>query len=62
MYREEILAMSASAVYCMWADCHWKIDDGGPHFVPLEMHFSLLLMYQCLSGGLLVYLGHFIFI
>ncbi len=19
--------------------------DGGPHFVPLEMHFSLLLMY-----------------
>lgn len=46
--------------------------DGGPHFVPLEMHFSLLLMYththtlaqtiECLSGGLLVYLGHFLFI
>ncbi len=60
-YREEILAMSASTV-CRWADCHWKIGDGEPHFEPLEMHFSLRLTYLCLSGGLLVYLGHFIFI
>lgn len=44
--------------------------DGGPHFVALKMVFSLFFTYtytlkntiECLSGGLLVYLGHTLFI
>jgi len=62
--------MSASAVYCMWGDCHWEKGDGGPHFIALKMVFSLFFMHtytltkniECLSSGLLVYLGRTLFI